>query len=157
MCTSYLIGDIATGNFAVSSAPSSLPSTSVSPSTPVLIAASEPKSVPLLSDEVREVVRDPRAEVRPYVKRQRVSKKPDDITEIIREIVASQEKFRSRATTYDKVIQIYQDRFRFNLSNREDMAMLSLFAENPNYVTLFYSFNDEQRDIFIQEKKSLMQ
>ena len=90
--------------------------------------------------------------VRPYVRRVR-ARPADPIPELIREIIQSQEKFSSRMTKYDKVIQIFQERFMFGLGTHEEMGFIALFSENPCMVDQFFSFNDAQRDIFVQAKK----
>ena len=90
--------------------------------------------------------------VRPYVRRVR-ARPADPIPELIREIIQSQEKFGSRMTKYDKVIQIFQERFMFGLSTNQEMGFIALFSENPCMVDQFFSFNDAQRDIFLQARK----
>ena len=63
--------------------------------------------------------------VRPYV--QRVRARPaDPIPELIREIIQSHEKFRSRMTKCDKVIQISQERFMFGLGIHRSLFRVSL-------------------------------
>ena len=72
----------------------------------------------------------------------------NSIPELIREIVQSQEKFHSRMSKYDKVIQIFQERFRSGLNAVQEMGFLALFADHPSLVDQFFSFNEVQRAIF---------
>ena len=64
--------------------------------------------------------------VRPYVRRVRAWP-ADPISELIHEIIQSQEKVGSRMTKYDKVIQIFQERFIFGLSTNQEMEFIALF------------------------------
>ena len=114
--------------------PSAVPSVPKIPSVSVATASSVPSAV------------------RPYVRRVR-ARPADPIPDLIREIILSQEKFGSRMTKYDKVIQIFQERFMFGLSTYQEMGFIALFSENPCMVDQFFSFNEDQRDIFVQAKK----
>ena len=54
------------------------------------------------------------------------------ILDLIRQIVASQERFHAKATVYGKVVLKYGERFGFGLSDDEDMEVTSLFSEKPS-------------------------
>ena len=54
---------------------------------------------------------------------------------------------------YDEAIQIFQERFMFGLSTLEEARMITHFAESDSLARQFLSFNEGQRDIFVQEKK----
>lgn len=123
---------------AVSLPPSSVPTV---PRTPSVSAATTSTAQSL---------------VRPYVRRVR-ARPADPIPELIREIIQSQEKFGSRMTKFDKVIQIFQERFMFGLGTEHEMGFIAHFSENPCMVDQFFSLNDAQRDIFVQAKKVNLQ
>ena len=81
------------------------------------------------------------------------TKQEGGVTQLVREIIAAQERFLSRISPYDKAIQIFKERFMFGLSTVEEARMITHFAESDSLVRQFLSFNEEQRDIFVQEKK----
>jgi hypothetical protein len=56
-------------------------------------------------------------------------------------------------TPYDKAIQIFRERFMFGLKSAEESRIITLFAESDSMVRQFMSFNEEQRDVFVQEMK----
>lgn len=93
--------------------------------------------------------------VRPYVRRVR-ARVEDPIPNLIKSILESQEVFHSRATKYDKAVQIFQERFMFGLNSRQEMGFIALFSESKPAVDQFLSFSDAQRDIFVAEKKFSM-
>jgi hypothetical protein len=93
--------------------------------------------------------------MRPHVRRVR-ARVEDPIQNMIKEILAGQEVFHSRATKYDKVIQIFQERFTFGLNARQEMGFIALFAESKSMVDQFFSFSEAQREIFVGEKKVSM-
>ena len=120
------------------------PSTSVSP-----IASAVPPvpRTPTISAGITSTA----TLVRSYVRRVR-ARPADPIPKLIREIIQSQEKFSSRMTKYDKVIQIFQERFMFGLGTNEEMGFIALFSENPCMVDHFFSFNDAKRDMCKRKK-----
>ena len=93
--------------------------------------------------------------MRPFVKKLK-TKSEGVVPELIRQIIASQEGFHSRMSPYDKVIKIFEERFSFGLTDLESMGFITLFADSPSAVQQFLSFNEHQRDIFIQKNKSKM-
>ena len=95
----------------------------------------------------------PSSTVRPYVKKLK-TKQEGGVTELVREIIAAQERFHSKMSPYDKAIQIFQERFMFGLSTEEEARMITQFAESESLVRQFLSFNEEQRDALVQEKKT---
>ena len=93
--------------------------------------------------------------VRPFVKK--LKTKPEGVvTELIRQIIASQEGFHSRMSPYDKAIKIFEDRFSFGLTDHESMGFITLFADSPSAVQQFLSFTEHQRDMFVMRNKSKM-
>jgi hypothetical protein len=95
----------------------------------------------------------PSSTVRPYVKKLK-TKQEGGVPELVREIIAAQERFHSRMSPYDKAIQIFQERFMFGLTSVEEARLITQFSESDSLVRQFLSFNEEQRDVFVQEKKS---
>jgi hypothetical protein len=80
-------------------------------------------------------------------------KQEGGVPDLIREIIAAQERFHSRMSPCDKAIQIFQERFMFGLTSVEEARIITQFAESDSLVRQFLSFNEGQRDIFVQEKK----
>lgn len=93
--------------------------------------------------------------VRPFVRKVR-ARPADIVPDLIREIMQSQEKFNSRMSKFDKVIHIFQERFKFGLTAVQEMGFIALFSDSKSMVDQFFAFNDAQRDIFIQSKKISM-
>ena len=87
---------------AIHSHPAALPSaTPALPSDPVALPSG---SAALLSG------------TRPYTKRLKAKPK-SCLEELVRQIAASQEAHRTRRSPYDKAIQIFEERFRFGLTD----------------------------------------
>ena len=161
-------GDLATGNFAISSvlvtqpdigaADVHVPMTPPVASTPVIpdiLAPTTtcPSAVPAAIAPTRASIAP--VPVRPFVRRVR-ARPEDPFPALVREILQSQEVFHSRMTKYDKVIKIFQERFMFGLNARQEMGFIALFSESKATVDQFFSFSDAQRDIFVQDKKMIM-
>ena len=90
--------------------------------------------------------------MRSFVKK--LKTKPEGVvTELIRQIIASQEGFHSRMSPYDKAIKIFEDRFSFGLTDHESMGFITLFADSPSAVQQFLSFTEHQRDLFVMRNK----
>jgi hypothetical protein len=96
--------------------------------------------------------------VRPFIRthRPQVVKPVDTISSLLQELVAGQERHASKATHYDRAVKIFQERFRFGLNSRQEMGMITLFAECSSAVKQFLAFTEEQRDIFVYQKVALM-
>lgn len=176
--TSMILGDIATGSYTKSSvggkrlltdddamdSVSILSAVSdstaeVTTSPPAVLASPTVESVAAVaSTPVPPLIAHPSvpsataSSVRPYARRVR-ARPADTVPDLIREIIMSQEKFASRMTKYDKVIQIFQERFMFGLSMHQEMGFIALFSENPCLVDQFFVFNEAQRDVFVQARK----
>ena len=137
---------------AILTSPTSVPAPPTAESVTALASTPVPSlSVPL-SVSLTTPSTTVQPGVRPYVRRVR-ARPVDPIPELIREIIQSQENFASRMTKYDKVIQIFKERFMFGLSTNQEMGFIALFSENPCLVDQFYSFDDAQRDIFVLAKR----
>lgn len=78
------------------------------------------------------------------------------VPDLIREIMQSQEKFNSRMSKFDKVIQTFQERFRFGMTALQEMGFIALFAEDKAMVDQLFAFTDAQLDLFVQAKKANM-
>lgn len=100
----------------------------------------------------KEIVSPLPRPTRPFVRRLRAKVVDNSIPELIREIVQSQEKFNSRMSKYDKVIQIFQERFRSGLNAVQEMGFIALFADHPSLVDQFFTFNEVQRAIFVADR-----
>ena len=163
-------GDVATGQFAASSVGVKRSIGSVASSTiedvPVIIVGRSQEAVvpidliaetqpPAESDiKTSSSVPQPPA-VRPFVKK--LKTKPEGVvTELIRQIIATQEGFHSRMSPYDKAMKIFEDRFSFGLTDHESMGFITLFADSPSAVQQFLSFTEHQRDLFVMRNKSKM-
>jgi hypothetical protein len=55
---------------------------------------------------------------------------------------------------YEKAIQIFQEQFMFGFNSAQEIGFTTLFADSDSMVRQFLSFNEEQRDIFVAEKKT---
>lgn len=93
--------------------------------------------------------------VRPFSKKLK-AKPVDVVPDLIRQVIESQEGFNNRMSPYDKAIKIFEERFRFGLTDVESMGFITLFADSSSAVQQFLSFNEHQRDIFVQKNKSKM-
>jgi hypothetical protein len=93
--------------------------------------------------------------VRPYVRRVR-ARVEDPSPALIKEIMLGQETFHSRATKCDEVVQIFHERFMFHLTAKQEMGFIALFAESKPMVDQFFSFTEEQREIFVVGRKADM-
>lgn len=92
----------------------------------------------------------PKAEekrVRPFTRTPRVQavKPVDTLSSLLQEIVAGQERHVFKASHYDQAINIFQERFRFGLNSKQEMAMITLFAESSSVVKQFLAFSEDQR------------
>ena len=146
-----LIGDIATGEFVTSSVAQVRPSITEKRSLSVEEDSVE-TSIPAPASVTTEIVSPSPRPTRPFVRKVRAKVADNSIPELIKEIVQSQEKFNSRMSKYDKVIQIFQERFRSGLNAVQEMGFIALFADHPSFVDQFFSFNEEQRAIFVADK-----
>ena len=153
-------GDTATGEYAKASVGlkrildvcleiAEQTASSVSCSLILSLETSPDSAVPVIAAVPSTV---PSSTVRPYVKKLK-TKQEGGVTELVREIIAAQERFHSRMTPYDKAMRIFQERSMFGLSTVEEARMITHFAESDSLVRQFLSYNEEQRDIFVQEKK----
>ena len=126
---------------AIPSHPAALPSaTPALPSDPVTLPSG---SAALLSG------------TRPYTKKLKAKPKCC-LEEVVRQIAASQEAHRTRRSYFDNAIQIFEERFRFGLTDHESMGFITLFADSSSAVQQSQSFTEHQRDIFVQRNKSKM-
>ena len=167
----YFEGDVATGQFATSSVGEKRSSVSdaaidcddesvtildraqdavpvnaiVQPAKTQPPAAAAAAAAAAVKSETSSVSQPP---VRPFVKKLK-TKSESVVPELIRQIIASQEGFRNRMSPYDKAIKIFEERFQFGLTD-----LITLFADSPSAVQQFLSFNEHQRDIFVQRNKS---
>ena len=89
---------------------------------------------------------------RPYSKKLK-TRHEVGVPELIREIIAAQERFHTRMTPYDKALEIFRERFLFGLTSYQESRIITTFAESDSMVRQFLSFNEGQRDVFVQEMK----
>ena len=125
--------------------------TTIPPRAPPIATAS---TVPTTTAPTR-VTTAASAAVRPFVRRVR-ARAEDPFPAMLTKILTSQEAFHSRATKYDKAVQIFQERFMFGLNARQEMGFIALLSKSKPMVDQFMSFSDAQRDIFVAEKKDSM-
>jgi hypothetical protein len=114
------------------------------PSAPIAVNQDLTLDSPVLKTEQRVV--------KPFVRKPRV-KPVDTLIDVLKDIVAGQEKFTSRMTKYDKAVQILQRRFSFGLTFAQQTKIVCLFADHPSYVNQFMSFSEDQRDVFVANHK----
>jgi hypothetical protein len=159
---SFRIGDVATGEFAMTSVgPGRAPSKNLADveQFEASTACSSVTSTSVLSTACSSVTSTSASTApataratRPYAKKLK-TRHDVGVSELIREIISAQERFHTRMTPYDKAIQIFQERFMFGLTSIQESRIITLFAESDAMVRQFMSFNDEQRDVFVKEMK----
>ena len=154
------LGDTATGNYSVSAVEVQSETKKRKAHTecdsPILKSGSTSSSLPSAPIAVDQdltldspVVKKEQRVVRPFVRKPKV-KPVDTLIDVLKDIVAGQEKFTSPKTKYDKAVHILQERFSSKLNSAQQMKIIGLFADHYSYVNQFMSFSEDQRDIFVQ-------